>query len=207
MIAIIDKLAEYIETWAGDQASPVIIKNWGFVELVTRTSRGTTKNKQGNASVTDQPIPMTITGTHNREQVSLNDQQDFIFWIRTVGRSVLVPNDADSWGLSQGKRKSLPLRIVIAHKVELGEGMVYNLVNDLPPNFYVTGFEFVFLENIDIDPDHETIHNVELGRTNYEKHRFPWNIYAINLNVEFIACTNFQPREFITDEFGNCLFA
>lgn len=206
MTEIISRIGDFIESYVQDQASPVIVKNWGFVELVKRESRGTTKNKQQNTTVSTQPIPMTITGTHKREQVALDDTKDFIFWTRVTDRVRAVLNEEDSWGLKEGKRQNLPLRIVIAHKVELGENLVYHLMNDFPPNLYIDGFEFVFLNpNGDIDNDHETIHDTELGATNYEKHRFPWSIYVINLTVEFIPCTGYVVPEFLVDEFGNYL--
>jgi hypothetical protein len=207
--AIIDQLATYIETWAQDQVSTLSVLNYGFCELVNRESKGTTKNLRNQASISTQPIPITIPGDGTEgEQVALNDQYDFIFWIRVTGRASFVQNDDDRWGLKDGRRQNLPLRIVIAHRNNLGEDLVYNLVHDLPENFYIQAFEFVFINNNgDVDNDHETIHNTELGLTNYEKHRFTWNIYTINLNVEFIPCTDFVPREFITDQFGNCLFA
>jgi hypothetical protein len=197
---IVDKMAEFIETWATDQASTLLVKNWGFAELVNRESRG-------KASTGTQPIPVTIPGDGSEcQQIALDDRFNFIFWIR-VFRTTPVQNEQDEWGLKDGKRLSLPMRIVIAHRNNLGENLVYNLANDIPASFVVPGFEFMFTENIDVDNDHETIHDTELGKTNYEKHRFPWNIYVINLNVEFITCTGYVPPDFITDEHGNYLFA
>lgn len=193
-------MAEFIESWAEDQASTMIVKNWGFAELVNRESRG--KN-----TTSTQPIPITIPGDGSEaEQIALDDRFNFIFWIR-VFRTTPVRNDQDEWGLKDGKRLSLPMRIVVAHRNNLGEDLVYNLANDIPASFVVPGFEFMFTESIDVDNDHETIHDTELGKTNYEKHRFPWNIYVINLSVEFITCTGYVPRDFITDEEGNYLFA
>ena len=197
MKALIDKVAEFIEVWATDQASPIIVQNFGFVELANRESRGKEKTSV-------QPIPVTITGTHEREQVSLNDEKDFIFWIRAVGRASPITDD-DSWGIKPYRKSSLPIRIVIAHKVEFGENLVYQLFNDFPKSFVVPGYESMFLENMEVDPDHEVIHDTELGKTNYEKHRFPWNIYVINMNIEFQICTDYVAPEFLTDEFGNYL--
>lgn len=197
---VVDKMAEFIETWAEDQASSLIVKNYGFAELVNRESRG--KTSTGN-----QPIPITIPGDGSEAlQIALDDQFNFIFWIRVL-RTVSTRNDQDAWGLKDGKRLSLPMRIVIAHRNNLGEDLVYNLANDIPASFVIPGFEFANTENIDVDNDHEVIHDTELGKTNYEKHRFTWNIYVINLNVEFIPCTGYVPPDYITDAQGNYLFA
>lgn len=213
MKTIVDRVAQYIEEWAQDAASTLIVKNFGFCELVNRESRGTTKNKLSQTLVSTQPIPITIPGDGSEaEQVSLDDQYNFIFWIRIPGRVSITQSDEDSWGLKQGKRQNLALRIVIAHRNNLGENLVYNLVEDFPENIFIQGFQFVFLDATgEVDNDHETIHNTELGKTNYEKHRFTWNIYVINLNVQFIPCTQFEPAsinvndDLLTDDEGNFL--
>lgn len=213
MKEIVDRVAQYIEEWAQDAASTLIVKNFGFCELVNRESRGTTKNKRQFESVSTQPIPITIPGDGSEaEQVSLDDQYNFIFWIRIPGKVSITPSDEDSWGLKQGKRQNLGLRIVIAHRNNLGENLVYNLVEDFPENIFIQGFQFVFLDATgEVDNDHETIHNTELGKTNYEKHRFTWNIYTINLNVQFIPCTDFETAsinvndDLLTDDEGNFL--
>lgn len=214
MKEIIDRIAQFIQEWAEDRSSTLLVRNFGFCELVYRTSRGTSKNRNNQESVSSQPIPITIPGDGSEaEQVSLHDQRNFIFWIRTNGRVNIVESLDDSWGLKQGKRQNLPLRIVIAHRNNLGENLVYELAQDLPERIYINGFDLVFIgANGDVDTDHETIHNTELGKTNYEKHRFTWNIYALNLNVEFIPCTDFEPQsinvdDILTDEFGNYLTA
>lgn len=203
MDQIITSIAEWIENWTIDYVSsspPLAVKNCGFVELTNRVSKW-------DDSVSTQPIPMTINGTGDREQVSLDDRYDFIEWIRWVSPIQAVPNPEDQWGLKEGKRKTLPLRIVIAHKVELGENLVDQIAENLPELITLSGFDFIFLQGWSVDPSHEQIYNTELGETVYEQHRFNWNIYTIDLNVEFKLCVDFNPsREFITDEFGNCLY-
>jgi len=198
---IIDAIAEHIENWslANIDQSPLAVKNWGFVELANRVSKG-------DKSTSTQPIPMTINGTGDREQVALDDKFDLIEWIRWVSPIQAVVNPEDSWGLKEGKRKSLHLRIVIAHKVELGEDLIVDIAKNLPQIITLTGFDFIFLEGWSINPDHEQIYNTELGETVYEQHRFDWNIYTIDLEVQYKMCVGYVPsEEFITDEFGNCL--
>ena len=203
MTEIIDAIAEHIKNWTIDYLNDSPgddIKNWGFVELVQRESKG--------AKTSTQPIPMTINGTADREQVALDDRYRLIEWIRWDQPITTSLSEEDSWGLKIGKRQNLPLRVVIAHKVELGENLIVDLVNELPESIAINGFDFVFLtENSTIDPDHETIYRTELGQTVYEAHRFPWNLYVINLNVEFIPCRDYTPPDYITDASGNCLFA
>jgi hypothetical protein len=185
MAGIIDTISLEIEEWVldyfGDESPEMAFKNWGFVELANRSSRG----KGGTTS--NQPIPVTITGDGQRLQVSLDDRYDYMHWIRWVSPLTSVESEVDSWGLREGKRMRLPLRIVVAHKVEIGENFILELVNGLPENVVVEGFDFVFLNSdYSVDPDHEAIYNTELGATVYEQHRFDWNLYTIDLNVEFI---------------------
>jgi hypothetical protein len=202
MKAIVDRIAQFIEEWATDNHSTIIVKNFGFAELVNRSSRGTTKNRRNFDVVSTQPIPITIPGDGSEaEQISLNDEFNFIFWIRTNGKIRIVESEDDSWGLDVGKRQNRTLRIVIAHRNNLGEDLVYELFQDLPERIYLDGFDLVYLgADGEIDDDHETIHNTELGITNYEKHRFTWNIYTINLNIEFIPCTSFESQSIVIDD-------
>jgi hypothetical protein len=183
MKEIIDRISQFIQEWAEDRSSALIVRNFGFCEIVNRSSRGTSRNRQNFQNVTSQPIPITIPGDGSEaEQVSLDDRFNFVFWVRRNGRVVTSESIDDSWGLQQGKRQNLPLRIVIAHRNNLGEDLVYELSQDLPERIYINGFDLVFISaNGEVDDDHETIHNTELGQTNYEKHRFSWNIYTINL--------------------------
>jgi len=202
MEAIINAIAEHIENWTIDfiSSSPALtVKNWGFVELSNRQSKG-------SKGTSTQPIPMTINGTGDRLQVSLDDKFQFIEWIRWISPVQAVISEEDSWGLKEGKRKTLPLRIVIAHKVELGEDLIVQIAENLPQIITLTGYDFIFLQGWTIDPDHERIYNTELGATVYEQHRFNWNIYTIDLNVEFKQCVDYVPStEFITDTEGDCL--
>lgn len=204
MKTIVDRIAEFIEQWAQDHASTMIVKNYGFAELVNRSSRGKT-------NVSTQPIPITIPGDGSEaQQIALDDNFNFIFWIRTNGRINFSVSEDDTWGIKETRRQNLDLRIVIAHRNNFGEDVVYNLAQDLPSNIIVEGYDLVFLEVAVIDDSHEIIHNTELGATNYEKHRFTWNIYTLNVNVEFIPCTNFERDsididDVLTDDEGNFL--
>lgn len=182
MKKIIDEISDFINEWAIDylDSSPDIeVKSWGFVELVRRESKGKDKTST-------QPIPMTITGTSNRKQVSLQDKFKFISWIRWVSPVSSFDSPEDAWGLKVGRRKRLPIRIVIAHKVELGEDLIHELAAALPEALIIDGFDYVWLQQYSVDPDHETIYRTELGETVYESHRFPWNLYTINLDVDYI---------------------
>lgn len=179
MKIIIDEISLFINEWAVDylEASPENdVKSWGFAELVRRESKGKDKTST-------QPIPMTINGTSDRQRISLDDKYKFITWIRWVSPVQTFQDADDGWGLRPARRKRIPIRIVVAHKVELGEDVIYDLARSLPAALMLSGYEFVYLDQYQIDPDHENIYVTELGETVYEKHRFPWNLYVINLDV------------------------
>lgn len=187
MTEIIDAVSARIEDFVDSLNSndlSIKIKNWGFAELVMRESRKTSDP----SSTSSQPIPITGTG-RDRKQIALDDKYDFIFWIRLNSPVQQIVSDEDSWGLKEGKRNVLSLRIVVAHKVKLGENLIYRVAGVLPPNLKITGYDLVFLNRDgNIDVDHPTIYETELGKTVYEKHIFDWNLYVLNLNVEYILC-------------------
>lgn len=208
MIEIVDAITDHIKNWTADYASispDTLIKNWGFCELAYREYADVAGTVQGSQST--QPTVMTVNGTADRDTVTLDDQYDFIEWVRINQPIDTVLDESEDWGLRRGKRQNIHLRIVIAHKVAMGEDLIFNLVNELPENIVIPGFEFVYLDEFSsIDTDHEGIYNTELGKTAYEQHRFNWNIYVLNLTVQCIPCRDYSPPDYITDSLGNCLF-
>jgi hypothetical protein len=175
---IIDELSVFIHEWAVENtdASPEnTVKSWGFAELVKREAKGKKESTQ--------PIPMTINGTPDRVKISLDDRLNFISWIRWIAPVQTFEDPDDGWGLRIRRRKRIPLRVVVAHKVELGEDLIFDLARSLPGKLMLSGYEFVYIDQYSIDPDHETIYRTELGETVYEKHRFPWNLYVINVDI------------------------
>lgn len=180
MTDIIQEISDFIEAWNNQGNSPDLVqKNWGFCELITKGFQNS-----------DQPFPVPITGSHDRgTRIALDDRYDFISWIRIPGIVETRLSEEDSWGLDEGKRQVLNLRVVIAHKVELGEDLIVNLVHAIPEKMELSGYDFVHISaNGSIDFDHETIYRTELGETKYEIHRLAWNLYVINLAIEYLFC-------------------
>jgi hypothetical protein len=70
--------------------------------------------------------------------------------------------------------------------------LVFDFIKSFPTKFAIDGYKFVFTDpELSIDPDHEAIVQAELGPSNYlvyEKHRFTWNVYMLNINVQFLPC-------------------
>ena len=179
------EIIEAIDVWTSDRYSAYTKKLWGFCELVRKTSGGT-----------EQAMPMTIPSnpSDRQLQVSLDDRYNFITWIRWAQPVSYSNNDDWTWGKSESRIGNLQLRLVLAHKRVLGEDLVFDFINAFPSKFTISGFQFVFTEATPtIDPDHETIYQTELGNTVYEKHRFDWNIYVLNITMQFLECEELTP--------------
>lgn len=173
------ELIEAIDAYTADYFSSYVLKNWGFCELMKKTAG------EGGAV---QPIPVTIPG---RKQVSLLDTYEIITWIRMTGNVQYEPNEEWSFGKNEARFATVPLRLVFANKVSLSnaENLVFEYLQNFPSKLTVADYEFIFIgANSTVDPDHESVYQTELGDTVYEKHRFTWNVYAVNLNVQFIIC-------------------
>jgi hypothetical protein len=169
------EIIEAIDSWTANRYSSYTQKLWGFCELMHKSANGK-----------EQVMPVTIP---ERKQVSLDDKYQFITWIRWADILNYEQDDDWSFGKIEQQRAKLPLRIVLAHKVSLGENIAFDFVQNLPNQFKITGFKFVFVgDRPSIDPNHEAIYITELSDTVYEKHRFDWNIYIINLGIEYIVC-------------------
>jgi len=176
MIDFVNRIDEYTEDFINDHYDLYTKKLFGFTELVTKK---------------DQPFPVVINGTSDRSQVqvSLDDRFDIITWVRLPGTIAVEEDEEDQWGIRQHRKQAIGLRWIIAHKVELGEDLILKLIESVPAIFNnMAGYQFVVSEVSSVDADHEAIYATELGATVYEKHRFNWNLYAIELNVEFIVC-------------------
>lgn len=186
MIEIIDEIDAYTSTFAAAYA----YKNWGFCELSYKSAKDANGALIGPSG--SQPIVMTgisTTPNGNRNQVTLDDKYQFITWIRWVEPAKAEINDDWSFGREEAEENTLSLRIVVAYKSILGENLIFTFAKGLPKRMELTGFKYIFMDGRpSIDPDHETIYQTELGNTAYEKHRFAWNLYVVDVSYQFIEC-------------------
>jgi len=171
-----------IDAWTATRYSASNKKLYGFCELMKKTA---------GEGKTEQVFPVTIP---NRDKVSIDDRYNLITWIRWVQPVTYDASEDWSFGRSEARLGILPLRIIFANKTILGEDLVFDFINAFPSKFTVPGFQLVFVDGKPtIDPDHETIYTTELSNTVYEKHRFTWNIYAVNLTIQFLECEELTP--------------
>jgi len=180
-------IVQGIDAWmTGKYGNTYSLLLYGFCELGKRTNADST-----------QPLPMTITGTHRRKQVALDDRFQVVTWTRLPGTITFGETiDESNWafGLDDGNVSSAGLRMIIAHKVELGENLIVDIARGLPSLLLNDNYKIISIDKAatTIDADHETIYNTELGAGQYEKHRTAWNMYAVNFNVQYIRCGDFD---------------
>ncbi len=148
------------------------LKAYGLCELVLKDN---------------QPNPVTYD--LKREQAQIHDRYDGIFYHRLLNSESNEDLDM-SFGVYILDRTLARFRIVLAHKVKLGEGFVMDFAKAMPKKIDLTNYKFIHRSaNLTIIADHEAVYNQEYGQsTPYERHRTTWNIYALEYNLEFIEC-------------------
>lgn len=176
MTGIIDALDEWLNQNYGNYSHTF----WGFCELSRRTHDSAT-----------QPIPVKPNGTHKRDQIALDDKKQMVTWSRiedNYATSTDIEGNDWDFGITTATVNTLAIRWVFALKVELGENLIYQISHQIPDFLTVSGFNLVSVNRaeITVDPDHETIYLTELGQGKYGQHRFPWNLYVINVPIDFI---------------------
>lgn len=178
-------IIEAIDAWTASRYHAYNKKLYGFCELIKKT-----------AEDKEQVMPVTIPSdpTARRQHVSIDDKYTLITWMRWAEPVKYEPSEEFSFGKSEARLGTVPLRLVFAHKIILGEDLVFDFINAFPSQFKVSGFKFVFVDGAPIiDPDHESIFRTEFSDTVYEKHRLNWNLYVININIQFLECNELTP--------------
>lgn len=177
-------LVQAIDDYTRSKFGYLNSKLYGFCELMTKSAKDSKGKPFGGSG--SQPMPVTIPG---RQQVAIDDRYEFITWVRWVDPVRYEVNEGYSFGRNKAREGGITLRIVIAHRVKLGEALVFNFVYGLPVQFNLPGYKYVFVEDSPtVNPDHESIYTTELGNTAYEKHRFEWNLYTVDVTMSFIQC-------------------
>lgn len=181
------EIIEAIDDFTADRYSSYSTKLYGFCELMRKTAG------DGGA---EQIFPVTIPASPpaDRVHVALKDVFNLITWIRWAAPVTYEPSEEWSFGKNEARLGTLPLRIVFAHKTILGEDLVFDFINAFPSKFTIPGFDLVHVQGTPtIDPDHETVYTTEFSNTAYEKHRFTWNLYAVNVTIQFLECEELTP--------------
>lgn len=138
----------------------------------------------------DQTHPVTI---QDDLQVSIDQKYDAICFHRLNGDASFAEDEEESFGRDTGRVRVQPMRTFIAHKKEKGEEWIDTFLNNFPNSLDIQSngvnvYDFVDLENGNLRTDQLAIYNQEFGDNSYEKHVIPWNIYALDYDVQFIKC-------------------
>lgn len=173
------EITEAIDAWTAGEFNHTM-KLWGYCELMTRK---------------DQVLPVTIP---DRNQVAIDDRYEIVTWIRREGNLSLgneIEGNDWSFGLQQAPVQTQNLRIILAHKISIGEDFITDFLKAFPRRFDVDGYSIVSVNkpSISVDTDHEAVYKDELGETVYERHRFTWNVYALTVPIEYIPCEITSP--------------
>lgn len=133
----------------------------------------------------NQPHPITCD---TRKQIAPDDTYDAVIYHRLLNASG-EDDEANSYGSRMSRKISQRLRTVVLLKHALGEDKIYEIIGLYPDKITLSGYKYINIgSSVDLNVDHEGIHSQEFGGVDYERHRLAWNIYAIELNVEFVKC-------------------
>jgi len=138
----------------------------------------------------DQVHPVTI---EDNEQVSIDQKYDAIVFHRLNGDATWAEVEEEAFGRDTGRVRVQPMRTFIAHKFEKGEEWIDYFLNNFPNGLSidvngVDTYDFIDLVNGTLKTNQEAIYNEEFGENSYEKHTIPWNIYALDYDIQFIRC-------------------
>lgn len=151
------------------------LKAYGLCELV---------HKDGKPN----PVMVGRNKKGNREPAQIHDRQDGIFYHRFLSGS-FTDDEEFSFGDKMARRFIGRVRTVLAYKIQLGEQFIFDFVKAFPDKIdSLTEYKFVHLSQGTLIADHEAVYIQEYGDNSYEKHRTPWNIYALEYDIEFILC-------------------
>lgn len=150
-------------------------KFWGLAELIIK-----------GADV--HPVTVDLLGSPHRYQIAIDDRFDTIVYHRAL--SSVGVDDPDSFGRGVRKQYNARIRTVLAFKVsKFAEEFVYDFIEALPKDLTITGYNNInTVQNISLIVDQKGVYEQEFGGGDYEKHITPWNIYAIEHDVEFVKC-------------------
>lgn len=150
-------------------------KFWGLAELIE-------KGKQV------QPVTVDLLGNPVRAQIAIDDKFDGIVYHRVLNSASI--DSPESFGANIAIQFNVRLRTVLAYKVsKFAEEFVFDFINALPQRLTVTGYDYINIaENISLVVDQKGIYEQEFGGGEYEKHMIPWNIFAIEHDVQFVKC-------------------
>lgn len=134
-----------------------------------------------------QPYPTTIP---NNEMAAINDKFDGISYYRLLTTTPINQPVDFQWGNNLNNVFRSKIRNIVAFKTKkFDEQFIYDYNNAIPNWLDLTGYKLVDIQNNgNINNDQLAIKNQEYGTNGDEKHWIPWNIYAIEYDIDFIKC-------------------
>ncbi len=135
----------------------------------------------------NQPFPTTIP---DNKEAAINDRYNGITYYRLISTTPINQPIDFQWGNKLNDVFRAKLRNIVALKTKVyDEQWIYDYNNAIPNWLYMTGYKMVDIQNNgSINNDQLVVKNQEFGTNMDEKHFIPWNIYAIEYDVDFIKC-------------------
>ena len=128
------------------------------------------------------------------KQVAIDDKWDVQYFHRLLPGTV-TEDEEFSFGARYERRHVQMIRTVVITKKKLGFDWIETFIRKIPQFLkcaeILTEYKFVNLtEPMQINPDQDAIYNAEFGPAGdqYEKHRIPYIIYALEYGADFIKC-------------------
>lgn len=168
-------ITDNIDTQVQTNLSTPNFKFWGLAELIE-------KGKQV------QPVTIDKLGNPVRTQIAIDDRFDGIVYHRMLNSSSI--DSPESFGANIQIQFNVRLRTVLAYKVsKFAEEFWIDFTEAIPKKLTITDYDFINVaENMSVIKDQKAIYQEEFGGGDYEKHIIPWNILAIEYDVQFVKC-------------------
>lgn len=128
------------------------------------------------------------------KQVAINDKYD-VQWFHRLLNDTFNADEEFSFGASYKRRHLHGIRTVVILKKKMGFDFLDSFINQFPSMLrtsqILTEYKFVNLTEPGIvNNDQDVIYKTEFGPDGeqYEKHRIPYIIHALEFAVDYIKC-------------------
>ena len=136
-----------------------------------------------------QPVPVD-----SDKAVSINDRWDVQYFHRLLP-GIVNEDEEFSFGARYERRHTQTIRTVVIVKKKLGFDWIDVFIRKIPQflrsSDILAEYKFVNLtEPMQTNPNQDEIYKMEFGPDNeqYEKHRIPYIIYALEYGADYIKC-------------------
>lgn len=129
--------------------------------------------------------PITI---ESKIQAAVNDEWDLCYFHRLLNDEV-DDNEEFQFGGSTPKMHHQKVRTFVAIKRKLTDEFIDRFINAIPEKLVMEGYKVIDVaDGVLENNDQDAVYIAEYGDADYEKHRIPYYIYALEYDVNYIKC-------------------